>query len=363
MLWTLRWPFILIIAIALVIVVTFIAQLTNRPSTPREVSGQVIYDLSSDCSGEYTQRLIKLWRRLNKAAVALLVTIIALAVILIARPSHIEPTNEQRSNRDIVLCLDVSGSALPYDLAIINAYRTMVEGFTNERIALSIFNSTSRTVFPLTDDYDLITSQLDYASTLLTNVQSESSIEQLSDADYQEIANWLDGTQQRNTMTSLIGDGLVSCAALLPNFTYESQERSTMPREHSIVLATDNVVTGSSIYTLEQALDLASSASIRVDGLYAGSEQTLGSDTALEMEELLTSHGGQFLSTLDNASIESLVKMLNESGASRNQASDSEQQAGERTMRANSVDAPGIVVVALALCMVAWIALAARLRR
>ena len=38
----------------------------------------------------------------------------------------------------------------------------------------------------------------------------------MSDEDYQRISDWLDGTQNRTNATSLIGDGLVSCAAMLP---------------------------------------------------------------------------------------------------------------------------------------------------
>ena len=56
-----------------------------------------------------------------------------------------------------MLCLDVSGSALPYDRQVIGTYRDLVRSFEGERIGLSIFNSTSRTVFPLTDDYELVT--------------------------------------------------------------------------------------------------------------------------------------------------------------------------------------------------------------
>ena len=83
-----------------------------------------------------------------------------MALSLAARPARVDRTLEQGHNRDIVLCLDVSGSTLPYDRQVIASYLDLVRNFRGERMALSIFNSTSRTVFPLTDDYVMITAEL-----------------------------------------------------------------------------------------------------------------------------------------------------------------------------------------------------------
>ena len=163
---------------------------------------------------------IHLWRLLGRIAVAALVAALAICTVLIARPAHVDRDAERSSSRDIVLCLDVSGSALPYDRAVIETYLELVSHFRGERIALSIFNSTSRTVFPLTDDYDLVSSQLTKAADALRGVESQDDIDKMSDKDYQKIADWLEGTQNRKNSTSLIGDGLVSCAAMIPGFAY-----------------------------------------------------------------------------------------------------------------------------------------------
>ena len=81
-----------------------------------------------------------------------------------------------------MLCLDVSGSTLPYDREVIDTYRTLVDNFKGERIGLSIFNSTSRTVFPLTDDYELVSEQLDKTSTILKGVESQDDIDKMKDS-------------------------------------------------------------------------------------------------------------------------------------------------------------------------------------
>lgn len=100
---------------------------------------------------------------------------------------------------------------------------------------MSIFNSTSRTVFPLTDDYALVTSQLKSAASILKGVQTQDDIDKMSDEDYQKVSDWLDGTQNKTNATSLIGDGLVSCAAMLPGFAYgnAAQQASSTKALHA----------------------------------------------------------------------------------------------------------------------------------
>ena len=100
----------------------------------------------------------------------------------------------------------------------------------------------------------MISNQLNYAYTLLSRVQTQESIDAMSDKEYQEINDWLEGTQNIENSTSLIGDGLVSCTMMLPQLT---SSRSQNARSASIILATDNVPSGKQTFTLEEALDIA----------------------------------------------------------------------------------------------------------
>lgn len=254
-----------------------------------------------------------------------------------------------------MLCLDVSGSALPYDREVIDTYRTLVDNFKGERIGLSIFNSTSRTVFPLTDDYELVSEQLDKTSTILKGVESQDDIDKMKDSDYQAISDWLEGTQNRKEATSLIGDGVVSCAAMLPGFAYGSSNAETASRQRaaSIVLATDNVVSGDPTYTLQEALDLTKQAEITVDGLFSGPQQSESEQMTKQFESEIESHGGVFLTQSNGASVAELVKQI-ESRRNHDSAASS---------KAAISDAPGWWTLALAVAIVIWLLLAWRLRR
>ena len=49
----------------------------------------------------------------------------------------------------------------------------------------------------MTDDYELVSKQLDKASSILAGVESQDDIDKMKDSDYQAISDWLEGTQNR----------------------------------------------------------------------------------------------------------------------------------------------------------------------
>lgn len=314
-----------------------------------------VWSLDDDLAGEEASRAWRTWRALGRAGTALVTVMVVVSIVLMGRPSVVDAGAERSASRDIVLCLDVSGSTLPYDREVIATYLDLVGRFRGERIGLSIFNSTSRTVFPLTDDYDLVRSQLSEANDLLRGVQSQDDIDAMSDADYQKVSDWLSGTQNRRQSTSLIGDGLVGCAAMLPGFAASgSVERAQAAgRDESIVLATDNVVSGTPTYTLAAALDLTSAAGISVDGLFSGPAQSATDAAATEMRSLVESHGGVFLTQRSGESVDALVRRIESRRAGES----------ERDDRSSLVDAPAWPTLALCLLFAAYLITVWRLRR
>ncbi|NEG88625.1 vWA domain-containing protein [Bifidobacterium aerophilum] len=353
-----QWPWAalagVLAALAVIILVAVLsgAGRSGRAATPDEAP---VFSLDDDLATEHAAKLLRRWRAWNRVAVALLAAATILAVTLIARPSTVDVSEERASRRDIVLCLDVSGSTLPYDREVIETYLNLVSNFQGERIGLSIFNSTSRTVFPLTDDYDLVTGQLKSAAEILKGVETQDDIDKMSDEQYQKISDWLEGTQNRTNATSLIGDGVVSCAAMLPGFAYgtPSGENTKRQRAASIVLATDNVVSGDTTYTLTEALDLVSKAGITVDGLFSGPRSSESDETTTDMKNQIETHGGLFLTQSNGASVNQLVREID----ARRQA------ASQRDSKAAVTDTPGWWTLALVVLAVGWMVTAWRLRR
>ena len=99
-------------------------------------------------------------RWLVAGGVALVGLLAVAAVLGAARPVQRATLVDQKDNRDIVLCLDVSGSMIDVDAAVVSTFRVSPRGSAGERIAMVIFNSSAVPVFPLTDDYDFVGEQL-----------------------------------------------------------------------------------------------------------------------------------------------------------------------------------------------------------
>lgn len=349
--WQSPWGALVGVMVALAIIVLSIA-FARKHSAENIVR---VFSMDDDLATERASQLLRQWRLLNRAAAALMAAALLLTFALIARPATVDQGEERASSRDVVLCLDVSGSTLPYDREVIDTYRDLVSHFQGERIGMSIFNSTSRTVFPLTDDYELVSHQLELASKALSGVQSQDDIDKMSDEDYQRISDWLEGTQNRKDATSLIGDGVVSCAAMLPGFAYGEANHANADRQRaaSIVLATDNVVSGKPTYSLTEALDLTQQTKITVDGLYSGPKASESDQTTTDMKSAIESHGGIFLTQSNGASIDELVRDIQS-----RRDTDVENKA-----KSSMVDAPGLWTLALAVILIIWIVCAWRLRR
>jgi Ca-activated chloride channel family protein len=239
--------------------------------------------------------------RLGLTAVALvLLGATAATAMLAGRPVHREVRSEILATRDIVLCLDVSGSMIEYDTEIVEKFLELLPSFNGERIALSIWNSTTRTVFPLTDDYALVEEELRHAAEAL-----DFDVDSLEDYSYDPAAldrlvNFLVGTEgMGQSASSLVGDGLASCA-----LSFDEQETE---RSRSIILATDNEVFGNQIYTLPEAADLVAERGITLHGFYAGMVTSSSAAQEKEYREAVERHGGLFFASDDPDAVAGII--------------------------------------------------------
>lgn len=200
---------------------------------------------------EYQQALRR--HRLRLAlAVVLGAVFLAATATAAARPAQRTTEQPEIRNRDIVLCLDVSGSMTGTDAAIAAVFQELAKEFDGERIGMVIFDSSSVQLFPLTDDYEYAAEQLKLAK------------EALDDG----AGSFFDGTW-KGEGSSLIGDGLASCVQSFPD-TDTGGDQGTTKRSRTVVLATDNFLSGEPIFTLEEAAALAAGKNVKVHALNPG---------------------------------------------------------------------------------------------
>jgi len=244
-----------------------------------------------------------------------------------ARPMASETIQPVNTSRDIMLCLDVSGSMSEVDVEVLTVFEELLDGFEGERIGLTIFNSSPVQIFPLTDDYDFIRGHL------------ESMRESFDYVD-QVPEHWV-GTLNGNG-ASLIGDGLAACAM---GFDHPDDERS-----RSIIFATDNEINGASIVTLDEAATYAASNGVRVFAL--NPVEGKDTDVSAELAAAAETTGGQAYGLRETTTVGDIVDQVRE------------QDATELRGEAQVVwtDSPDLWIVVMSVALLSFVVLLWRVR-
>ena len=232
------------------------------------------------------------------AFVCFLIAVIATSVSAGA-PVDRYVKHDKSASRDIVLCLDSSGSMLPYDSKIGEAFRQIISHFEGERISLQLWDAYSMTMFPLTDDYDMATDVLqDMSDTIDTGlIQVGGKI-----SGTRELFEYLEPVLDENQeVSSLVGDGLASCVM---GFDHNDKQRS-----RTILLATDNEVYGDGVYDLSEAIEFAKKQGVTVTALYPGSDTNLGYQ-AQQLRDEVRKTGGDFYDASSPSAVDSVVRQI-----------------------------------------------------
>ena len=235
---------------------------------------------------------------LAMAFVCFLIAVIATSVSAGA-PVDRYVKHDKSASRDIVLCLDSSGSMLPYDSKIGEAFRQIISHFEGERISLQLWDAYSMTMFPLTDDYDMATDVLqDMSDTIDTGlIQIGGKV-----SGTRELFEYLEPVLDENQeVSSLVGDGLASCVM---GFDHNDKQRS-----RTILLATDNEVYGDGVYDLSEAIEFAKKQGVTVTALYPGSDTNLGYQ-AQQLRDEVRKTGGDFYDASSPSAVDSVVRQI-----------------------------------------------------
>jgi hypothetical protein len=247
--------------------------------------------------------------------------------VVSARPMSSQTIEPVDTSRDIMLCLDVSGSMSEVDVEVLTVFEELLEDFEGERIGLTIFNSSPVQIFPLTDDYEFIRGHL-------------QSIRESFDYIDEIPEHWV-GTLNGNG-ASLIGDGLAACAMA---FDHPDDERS-----RSIIFATDNEVNGASIVTLDEAAAYAKSIGVRVFAL--NPVQGKDADVSAELSKAAETTGGQAYGLRETTTVGDIVEQVKQ------------QEATALKGQAQVVwtDTPNLWIVVLLVSMLSFIVVLWRVR-
>lgn len=220
--------------------------------------------------------------------------------VLLSRPYKTEVIEDEKYQRDIILCLDISTSVDEVNLKLIRELQKSVTSLQGERFGIVIFNTAPVLLVPLTDDYEFVNQQLEMIRKGLEQRVGGFVPDFSSDEYYYEeyiSAGTLVGNEERGS--SLISDGLASCV-----YDFSSLEES---RTRVVIFASDNDPQGETFLTLDEAADLCAENHVTVYGV---GTREMYDEHATEMKAAMEKTGGKFYREGNSGSFQDIVEEI-----------------------------------------------------
>nr|WP_246284195.1 VWA domain-containing protein [Nocardioides perillae] len=234
-------------------------------------------------------------------------TLLVGAALVLSRPTRTQTAAADPPSRDVVVCLDGSGSMDSSAAAVLRAVSAVVDEQRDDRVAIVLFDGAPLTVMPLSDDHAAVRARL--------RTVADAVVDGDPALDF--------ATQGDGRRLSQVGDGLVSC---VQRFDALDQRRG-----RTVVLATDNDPLGPPLYDLSEAAAYAVARDVVV---HAVGPDALTGPRRSALERAARRTGGT-LSLLDAGSTSDAADAVVAAIARQ------EARRLERPPRPRRVDAPG----------------------
>ncbi len=281
------------------------------------------------------------------------------ALFLAARPYKTDDVVSGVKKRDIILCLDVSYSLYDLNSEITEYLKGVVAGLEGDRFGINIFNTSSVSYVPLTDDYDYILDRLDELSVYF-EMQKEyfenyylkyDDMTYLPDdeyARYQELSDKLDyfeaGTLYENWYrgSSLIGEGL---GTALYSFPYLGDSERT----RVIIMSTDNELNAfvKEVLNLDEASEYCKKNKVTVFGIFPSEEKFYMpeeydySSCLAGFKRAVENTGGKFYVRTPSQTVSQIVQDIQKQ----------EAMMVKIVMTRQTIDLPAIPFIIMLLCL------------
>lgn len=290
-----KYPIIIIISIIVFFLILFISfsKFKKRKHRKRVANTFVVKR-----SVEY-KSILRKYRIGMYIIFSLLFFSILSSAFLSSRITKTQVLDGRVYNRDIMLCMDVSGSVNSLNKEIVETYKAIIKSLNGERFGISIFNTSSYLLVPLTDDYDYL---LDILNTLSKALSASTDRANYSSSEYLYLVKYLYyGTLVGNASrgSSLIGDGLASCVFDFPNLDED--------RSRTIIFSTDNYDQGTSYVNVEEAAKISKNKGIVV---YSIATKNTTAKNGLELRKATELTGGQYFIQGQGETIENVVRNI-----------------------------------------------------
>ena len=299
------YPFVLYIGI----IAVFILCVIKLKKKAIYKDGTKIANTKYAKSVPYYDELMKKYKILSFSIKAICIVCICASLVLLSRPAKIETTSTSKYNRDIMLCLDTSTSVDNLNLQLISNYKDIVENLKGERFGISIFNTSSVLLVPLTDDYEYVLETLDMLEKCIENSINITENYEMGIYDTSDESMFYEAYLRNGTGvgegSSLIGDGLASCVFDFPDIE-EDKERTRI-----IIFSTDNDLNGTPTVSLTEAAEISKENNVTVFGI---APKEISDDKSTEMKNAMELTGGEYYEEASSGTVDSIVDNIEQEG-------------------------------------------------
>ena len=152
----LRYPIVIFIGIVIIIFIfKFFSRKVNYSDGNKAANTKYIKNLA------YYQDIMKKYKLLSFLIQGICVLSIIISLILLARPSKVQKYDNESYSRDIFICMDISSSVDELNLKLVDSLKKIIKKLNQERVGITVFNTSSALLSPLTDDYEYLGEVLD----------------------------------------------------------------------------------------------------------------------------------------------------------------------------------------------------------
>jgi len=277
-------------------------------------------------SSQLYKELVKQYHILRTVLIVGLILCMIMSVVLISRPFKTKDVVNGVKKRDIIICMDVSYSLYDLNSEITDYLKGVVKGLEGDRIGISIFNTSSVTYVPLTDDYEYVSQKLDelneyfalqkeifenfYDKYDYMSDMTEDEQEKFYELD-EKLAYFEAGTLYRadSKGSSLIGEGLGSA---LYSFPYIGESERT----RVIIMCTDNELNEfyPQIMNLDDASEACKNNNTTVFGIFPSEDKFYLPEEfsydlcSSEFKRAVENTGGKFYIRTDQHPVSEIVQ-------------------------------------------------------
>jgi hypothetical protein len=206
-------------------------------------------------------------------------------LVLVARPGDVR-TEVDRASRDVLVCLDVSGSMQQINAGMVTAVRRVVSSLPGDRVGLTVFDGQAVVKFPLTDDREFVDEAL---------AEAQRAFEE-DDEDYYLAADAWDRSSQ-------LGDGLHACV--------HGFDRLTERRGRVVLVASDNLPFGPPVHPLAEVAEQARDRDVVVHAI-GTPWLTRSPEAARELRRTAEATGGSLVLLSDGRAVGGVVERIDE---------------------------------------------------